>query len=71
MASDGQDAEQVPILLSVYCAGHMDAELNDPTTRINFYQSKKRESDSFYETMRDRNKGVPCIVEDLDIIECL
>ena len=70
MASDGQDAEQIPILLSVYWAGRMD-ELNDPTTRINFYQTKKRESDSFYETMRDRNKGVPGIVEDLNIIERL
>ena len=60
-----------PILLSVYCAGHMDTELNDPTTRINFYQTKKRKSDSFYETMRDRNERVSGIVEDLDIIERL
>ena len=55
----------------VYCAGRVDAELNNPAIRICFYQTKKRESDPFYETVRDRNERVSGIVEDLNIIERL
>src|SRR4030042_2131441 len=40
--------------------------------RICCYQTKKkRESDSFNETVRDRNERVPGIIEDLDIIKGL
>jgi len=62
------------ILPSDYChilSGRYSYELNNPLHVDFSLWNQKRESDSFYETMRDRNKGVPGIVEDLDIIEGL